>query len=62
MRLAGFGRATRAVTDVDGRGLLRNFGLKFGPTSAGTFDARVRQLVEDLPGLTDIISSSKLED
>jgi len=29
--------------------------LKVGPTSAGTFDARVRQLVEYLPGLTAII-------
>jgi len=30
----------------DVRGLLRSFGLKAGPTGAGTFDARVRQLVE----------------
>jgi transposase len=44
----------RAIEN-DVRGLLRSFGLKVGPTSAGTFDARVRQLVEDLPGLTAII-------
>src|SRR5690349_23766176 len=43
----------RAIEN-DVRGLLRSFGLKVGPTSAGTFDARVRQLVEDLPGLTAI--------
>jgi len=44
----------RAIEN-DVRGLLRSFGLKVGPTSAGAFDARVRQLVEDLPGLTAII-------
>jgi hypothetical protein len=31
------------------------FGLKVGPTSAGAFDARVRQLVDGLPRLTAII-------
>ena len=33
----------RAIEN-DIRGLLRSFGLKVGPTSAGAFDARVRQL------------------
>ena len=39
----------------DLRGLLRSFGLKVGPTSAGSFGARVRQLVDGLPRLTAII-------
>src|ERR1700750_3083073 len=36
----------RAIEN-DIRGLLRPFGLKVGPTSAGAFDIRVRELVED---------------
>src|SRR6476619_3044933 len=44
----------RAIEN-DVRGLLRTFGLKVGQTSAGAFDTRVRQLVEDLPRLTAII-------
>src|SRR5689334_21667401 len=44
----------RAIEN-DLRGLLRSFGLKVGPTSAGSFDARVRQLVDGLPRLTAII-------
>ena len=44
----------RAIEN-DLRGLLRSFGLKVGPTSAGAFDARVRQLVDGLPRLTAII-------
>jgi transposase len=39
----------------DLRGLLRSFGLKVGPTSAGVFDARIRQLVDGLPRLTAIV-------
>jgi transposase len=35
--------------------LLRSFGLKVGLTSAGTFDARIRQLVDGLPRLTAIV-------
>jgi transposase len=44
----------RAIEN-DLRGLLRSFGLKVGPTSAGGFDARVRQLVDGLPRLTAIM-------
>lgn len=44
----------RAIEN-DLRGLLRTFGLKVGPTSAGTFDARVRQLIDGLATLTAII-------
>ena len=44
----------RAIEN-DVRGLLRSFGLKVGPTSAGAFDARVRQLVDGLPRLTAIM-------
>jgi transposase len=44
----------RAIEN-DIRGLLRSFGLKVGPTSAGAFDARVYQLIEGLPRLTTII-------
>jgi transposase len=44
----------RAIEN-DLRGLLRSFGLKVGPTSAGAFDARVRQLVDGLPRLTAIM-------
>jgi transposase len=44
----------RAIEN-DLRGLLRSFGLKVGPTSAGAFDTRVRQLVDGLPRLTAII-------
>jgi transposase len=44
----------RAIEN-DLRGLLRCFGLKVGPTSAGAFDPRVRQLVDGLPRLTAII-------
>ena len=47
----------RAIEN-DVRGLLRTFGLKVGPTSAGAFDARIRQLVEGIPRLTAIILSS----
>jgi transposase len=44
----------RAIEN-DIRGLLRSFGLNVGPTSAGAFDARVRQLVDGLPRLTAIM-------
>ena len=44
----------RAIEN-DLRGLLRSFGLKVGPTSAGAFEARVRQLVDGLPRLTAIM-------
>jgi transposase len=44
----------RAIEN-DIRGLLRTFGLKVGPTSAGAFDIRVRELVEDRPRLAAIV-------
>jgi len=47
-------RQNRAIEN-DVRGLLRSFGLKVGSTSAGAFDARVRQLVDGLPKLTAIM-------
>ena len=36
------------------RGILRGFGLKLGPTTPRTFEARVRELVEGHPTLTAI--------
>jgi transposase len=46
----------RAIAiDNDIRGLLRNFGLKVGPVGASKFDARVREFVEGMLALTDII-------
>jgi transposase len=44
----------RAIEN-DLRGLLRSFGLKVGPISAGAFEARVRQLVDGLPRLAAIM-------
>jgi transposase len=41
--------------DNDIRGLLRNFGLKVGPVGASKFEARIRELVEGMPELTEII-------
>ena len=39
----------------DIRGLLRNFGLRVGPVGGGGFDARVRELVDGLPELEEIM-------
>jgi transposase len=39
------------AVDNDLRGTLRNFGLKVGVVGAARFEARVRELVEDLPDL-----------
>jgi transposase len=36
------------------RGVLRGFGLKVGPTTARSFPARVRELVEGHPTLTAV--------
>src|SRR6266404_1837914 len=36
------------------RGTLRNFGLKVDPVSRGKFEARIRELVVDCPGLAAI--------
>ena len=41
--------------DNDLRGTLRNFGLKVGMVGAARFEARIRELVEDLPDLLALI-------
>ncbi|MEK1854270.1 MAG: IS110 family transposase [Phyllobacterium sp.] len=41
----------------DIRGLLRNFGLKVGLVGAVKFEERIEELVEDRPGLGEIIQS-----
>jgi transposase len=41
--------------DNDIRGLLRNFGLKVGAVSAAQFEKRIRELVEGLPDLSDLM-------
>jgi len=43
------------AVDNDIRGLLRNFGLKVGPVGASKFEARIRELIEDMPELAEII-------
>jgi transposase len=37
------------------RGLLRNFGLKVGVVSRGTFETKIRELIEADPDLADIM-------
>ncbi len=41
--------------DNDIRGLLRNFGLKVGVAGAAKFEQRIRELVEDLPDLSELM-------
>src|SRR6201989_3305106 len=41
--------------DNDLRGTLRNFGLKVGVVGALKFEARIRELVENLPDLADLV-------
>ena len=41
----------------DIRGLLRNFGFKVGAVGAVAFEQRIRELVEDMPDITAIMSS-----
>jgi len=41
--------------DNDLRGTLRNFGLKVGVVGASKFEARIRELVEDLPDLAELV-------
>jgi transposase len=41
--------------DNDLRGTLRNFGLKVGVTGASKFEARIRELVEPLPDLVELV-------
>src|SRR5947209_12484962 len=43
------------AVDNDIRGLLRNFGLKVGPIGASKFETRIRELVEGMPELAEII-------
>jgi transposase len=43
------------AVDNDLRGTLRNFGLKVGMVGVARFEARVRELVEDLPDLAVLI-------
>jgi hypothetical protein len=47
----------RKLLDIecDMRGTLRNFGLRIGAVSTGGYEARIRHLVEGLPGLAAII-------
>jgi transposase len=43
------------AVDNDLRGTLRNFGLKVGMVGAPRFEARIRELVEDLPDLAVLV-------
>jgi transposase len=43
------------AVDNDLRGTLRNFGLKVGIVGAARFEARIRELVEDLPDLAVLV-------
>ena len=43
----------------DLRGTLRNFGLKVGMVGKVRFEARIQELVENLPDLAEPITSSK---
>ena len=44
-----------AIDGIDLRGTLRNFGLKVGVVGAAKFGARIRELVEDLPDLAELV-------
>jgi transposase len=41
--------------DNDLRGTLRNFGLKVGAVGAAKFEARIKELIEDLPDLAALV-------
>src|ERR1700751_246645 len=43
------------AVDHDLRGTLRNFGLKVGIVGQAKFEARIKELVEDLPDLAQIV-------
>lgn len=47
-------QAKASDIENDLRGPLRNFGLKVGPVSRETFEARIRELVVDHPDLAAI--------
>ena len=50
------GLQSKAIAiDNDLRGTLRNFGLKVGVVGASKFEARVRELVENLPDLAELV-------
>jgi len=42
---------------LDLRGTLRNFGLKVGVVATVKFEARVRELVENLPDVAELVES-----
>jgi transposase len=47
---------TKAIAiDNDLRGTLRNFGLKVGVVGAVKFEARIKELVENLPDLAELV-------
>src|SRR5258708_5813182 len=48
-------QAKAIAIDNDIRGLLRNFGLKVGVVSAAKFEQRIRELVEGLPELSELM-------
>lgn len=56
--LAGRKALLGKVLDMENmiRGLIRPFGLKVGAVSIGKFEARVRQLLEELPELAAIVA------
>lgn len=49
------GKAIAIENDI--RGLLRNFGLKVGMVGAVKYEARIRELIEGLPDLAEIMES-----
>jgi transposase len=48
-------RDKAVAIENDIRGLLRNFGLKVGVVGVGKFDERIRELVEGMPELVEIM-------
>src|SRR5438046_6095535 len=44
-----------SVKDNDLRGTLRNFGLKVGMVGKAKFEARIKELVEDIPDLVTLV-------
>jgi transposase len=49
------GKAIAIENDI--RGLLRNFGLKVGVAGAAKFEQRIRELVEGLPDLSEVMEA-----
>ena len=44
-----------SAIDNDLRGTLRNFGLKVGAAGTVKFEARIKELVENLPDLAELV-------